>query len=58
MSNFSVGVAKLLVAASADIHAKDDKGRTALDHAKALEVNGQREKFLRSIETAKAAGPQ
>lgn len=54
MSNFSVEVAKLLVAAGADIHAKDDEGHTALDHAKDLEINGEREKFLRSLETAKA----
>ena len=53
MSNFSVAAAKLLVPAGADIHAKDDRGKTALDHARELEPEGDWVKYLKALEAAK-----
>jgi ankyrin repeat protein len=57
MSNFSVGVAKLLVAAGAEVHAKNHEGKTALDFARQLKPEGERVKFLLSLESAKAGRP-
>ena len=55
MSNFSLEAAKLLVAAGADLHAKSNEGKTALDYAQGLEPEGERTKFLRSVQSAKTA---
>jgi len=57
MKNFSVEAAKLLVAAGADVHAKNHEGKTALDFARQLEPEGERVKFLLSVESAKAGRP-
>jgi len=57
MENFSVQAAKLLVAAGADVHAKNHQGKTALDFARQLEPEGERVKFLLSVESAKARRP-
>jgi ankyrin repeat protein len=57
MANFSVEAAKLLVAAGADVHAKNHEGKTALDFARQLEPEGERVKFLLSVESAKAGRP-
>lgn len=53
MSNFSAEVAKLLVAAGADIHARNREAKTALDLAQDLEPDGERVRFLRSLNSAK-----
>jgi ankyrin repeat protein len=57
MENFSVQAAKLLVAAGADVHAKNHEGKTALDFARRLEPEGERVKFLLSVESAKPGRP-
>jgi ankyrin repeat protein len=49
MRNFSAEVAKLLVAGGADVHARNHDGKTALDLAVDLEPDGERAKFLRSL---------
>jgi ankyrin repeat protein len=54
MRNFSAEVAKLLVAAGADIHARNRKGKTAMDLAEEFEPDGERARFLESLTSAKA----
>jgi len=57
MSNFSVDVAKLLVTAGADTHAGNRKGKTALDLAQELEPDGERVRFLRTLNPIKTIQP-
>jgi ankyrin repeat protein len=57
MRNFSVEAAKLMIGAGADVRAKNHEGKTALDFARQLEPEGERVKFLLSVESAKAGRP-